>query len=333
MTSSRLRWGILGTSKISEKMARAINESDNGYVYAIASRSQKNASQFASQFSIPHAFDNQQAILSDSNIDVVYIGLPHYLHKEWIIRCAFAGKHVLCEKPLVLTVQEAREVCAAVNAANIICMEALMYRHHPFTYALKKLIHEKTIGEIRHISTAFMADIDEFVNPIASSPIYSLGCYPVSLIQYLLPESKLPKFIHASAINPHQTNIVLEFDTLQANITVADDIGDYSQVDIFGTHGQIRLLTSPWIATRENNLLQIISNSKTKEIQITADKSLYAYQIDVMNHFIRYGNESADKNLISLQDSLSIIEILEQWHQQISKKELSNEKSFYKASE
>lgn len=107
---------------------------------AIGSRDITRAIEFAKKHQVLKFYDSYNDVLADSEIDVIYIGLPNHLHKEWIIRCAKARKHILCEKPFVLTLQEAQEALDEVKRNNVFCMEALMYRCHPFISHLEELI-------------------------------------------------------------------------------------------------------------------------------------------------------------------------------------------------
>ena len=148
---NKIRWAILGTGFISEVMAKAIQASATSQLVAIGSRTLAFAQQFATSFSIPKLYNDFQLLLNDHEIDAVYIGLPNHLHKEWIIRSAQAGKHILCEKPFVLTAAEAREVIRVVEKTKVFCMEALMYRCHPFTQKLQELIQSSQVQILQEI--------------------------------------------------------------------------------------------------------------------------------------------------------------------------------------
>src|SRR3990167_4502758 len=185
MLKTPIKWGILGTSYISEVMANAIQESQTSELVAIGSRSITTAKNFANKFSIPRFYNDYQKLINDNDIDAIYIGLPNHLHKEWIIRCAQAGKNVLCEKPFVISIEDAREVIAVIEKTNVFCMEALMYRCHPFTKKLQELIQSKIIGDIKLYNATYTANISDIANPTAGGSIRNLGCYPISLVRLL----------------------------------------------------------------------------------------------------------------------------------------------------
>jgi predicted dehydrogenase len=330
MLLDRINWGILGTSKISNTLANAIKESDISQLSAIGSRSLDKAQAFAEEFSIPRFYGTPQALLDDPDIDVVYIGLPNHLHKEWIIRCAQAGKHVLCDKPFVVNSTQANEVFNALVKTNIFCMEGLMYRCHPFIAQLKELIKNKTIGNIKFFNATYTANIAAVANATAGGSILNLGCYPVSLVRLLAGADMGLNVAEPVAItaqgrmnstkfNDSQASVLLKFaNDAQAMITVADDLDMYSQFEIVGTKGRLHVLTNPWLPGLDNRIL--ISRdgmSMPEEINVSADKSLFRYQIDVVGHSILEGKTSAHTPGISWEDTLGNMAVLTEWKQQV----------------
>jgi predicted dehydrogenase len=107
---------------------------------AIASSNEERVQVAALRFGIERAYHGYQALLDDPDIDAVYIALPNHLHREWTIRAAVAGKHVLCEKPLAMYAAECNEMIAACQQANVVLMEAVMYRFHPRMLHLKQML-------------------------------------------------------------------------------------------------------------------------------------------------------------------------------------------------
>jgi predicted dehydrogenase len=129
----RVRWGLLSTARINRQLIPAIRASDRGELSAVASRSQAAAEAYAADWDIPHAFGSYQAMLDSDRVDAVYISLPNHLHAEWAIRALRAGKHVLCEKPFALSLEEVDAMIAASRETGCYLAEAFMYRHHPQT--------------------------------------------------------------------------------------------------------------------------------------------------------------------------------------------------------
>ena len=254
------------------------------------------------------------------------------MHKEWIIRCAEAGKHILCEKPFVVDPIEAEEVFAAVKKANVFCMEALMYRCHPFTATLQELIQNKTIGDVRFINASYMADIAAVANTTKGGCILNLGCYPISLIRLLLGHEPIEMCVLGDMDmvrnNDSHASVILKFpNKILATVSTADDVGFYSQFDIFGTEGHLKLMTNPWYPNQEINKILIFKNDELNpiEISVTAEKPLYTYQIDVVNDAILKSHVSVGFPGISWEDSMGNIVVLDAWRKQVMDDELRAE--------
>src|SRR5579862_7526774 len=130
--ADRLRFGVLSTARIGlNSFIPAAKVCALGEVTAIASRDGARAAEAARRLGIPKSCGSYEALLADPDVDGVYISLPNSMHKEWTIRCAAAGKHVLCEKPVARRTADAQEMADACRRAGVILMEAFMYRHHP----------------------------------------------------------------------------------------------------------------------------------------------------------------------------------------------------------
>lgn len=317
-----IKWGILGTSHISEVMASAIQESQTSQLVAIGSRSIFKAQQFAEKFSIPKIFDHYQDLLNDAEIDVVYIGLPNHLHAEWIMRCAQAQKHILCEKPLVVSIKEAEQVISAVKHANVFCTEALMYCYHPVVEKLKTLIQSNIIGKIKLYHATYTAHIADVANPVAGGSIRNLGCYPISLIR-LLANAEPIEICGSGRLNQkngtdNQASVILRFaDHSMAVVSTADDIKMFWQFDVYGERGRLKVITNPWLPGNDNQIMiQLFDGSAPIEINVHAENSLYTYQIDFTSTQIMR-RETAGVNPATLLDSLGNTIVLETWLQQV----------------
>src|SRR5512134_3430981 len=133
MANNVLNWGLLSTARINRALIPPLRASQRNRLVAVASRSQASADQYAREWKIPRAYPSYEALLADPEIDVIYISLPNRLHAEWTIKAVEAGKHVLCEKPLALSVGEVDAVQSAAREYGRVVAEAFMYRHHPQT--------------------------------------------------------------------------------------------------------------------------------------------------------------------------------------------------------
>lgn len=337
--STKIRWAILGTSFISRTMAKAIKDSSFAELLAIGTgsldKSAETAKAFAKDFSIPIVHKHYQAVLDDPNIDAVYIGLANHLHKDWIIRCAKAGKHILCEKPLVLDLNEAEEVLAAIKKYNVFCMEALMYRCHPFIHELQNLIKDpgQGIGRIKTIHATYYANFAHLENPIAGGAIRNLGCYPVSLIRLLMNEEpseiQAQGLLNADETRDHTAMAILKFkNNVMAQVSTSNNTDTWSQFHLVGEKGVLSVKTNPWMPSEENRVV-INRDGIEKEYCFTAEKPLYTYQIDLVSKHIRSGQFMLDNHEgITWQHSLGNIAVLEEWRRQVyDTVALANQKS------
>ena len=155
-----LRWGLLGTARINTAVIGPIKASPRNELLAVASRETDRAEAYAKEWGIPRAYGSYAALLADHNVDVVYIPLPNHLHAPWAIRAAAAGKHVLCEKPLAMSLQEVDGIASSARAAGVVVAEAFMYRHHPRTLKVKELVEAGAIGELHVLRGAFTFQLD-----------------------------------------------------------------------------------------------------------------------------------------------------------------------------
>src|SRR5580700_6543908 len=130
--SKKIRWGVLGVAKIAAvKVIPAMQRCEFAEIAAVASRGAAKAQAAAQQLGIPQAYGSYQALLDDPSIDAIYNPLPNDLHVPWSIRAAEAGKHVLCEKPIALTVEETKQLIAARDRTGVKMGEAFMVHVHP----------------------------------------------------------------------------------------------------------------------------------------------------------------------------------------------------------
>ena len=195
--TDRINWGVLGNATIARKcVIPAIQKSRNGQVHALATRSPDNAQDVVSQNQIARVYDNYQAVLTDSEIDAVYIPLPNDMHHPWTIKALSAGKHVLCEKPLACSADQAREMALLAGKTDCLLMEAFMYRFHPRSLRIKEISGSGDIGRLCLIRSAFCYHMDEDIirrganarlkKNRGGGALLDVGCYSVSVARWLM---------------------------------------------------------------------------------------------------------------------------------------------------
>jgi len=190
-TTSPLNWGLLSTANINRAVITPIRRSRRSRLLAVASRSQESADTYALTWNIPRAYPSYEALLVDPEIDVIYNSLPNSMHAEWSIRAVEAGKHVLCEKPLTLSLTEVDAMHAASLRTGKTITEAFMFRHHPQTILVKSLVDSGEIGQIQLIRGVFTIQYTRQENyrfdPIMGGGcLWDVGCYPISYARFIL---------------------------------------------------------------------------------------------------------------------------------------------------
>jgi len=160
--AARLRWGVLGCTSYVAR--RAVLPALSGAVQAVASRSPLDAHRVARQVGAARAYGSYAEVLDDPAVDAVYVPLPNALHREWVLRCAAAGKHVLCEKPLAVSGAEAAEMAEACQNSEVVLMEAYMTPFHPRAAALVEIARSGELGTVLSAHTAFTFPLRDSAN-------------------------------------------------------------------------------------------------------------------------------------------------------------------------
>jgi predicted dehydrogenase len=191
--NGRLAWGILGPGRIAPRVVRALAGNPRGVLRAVAGRDPARAAAFAAQHGAAVSHPAFQALVDDPAIDVIYIALPNSLHAEWTVRALDAGKHVLCEKPLAMTVAEVDAIIAAAERSGRIAVEAFMYLHHPQIQLALDLVRSGELGTVQVVSGAFSFLLDHPNDPrvdpdLGGGSLWDVGCYPVSVSRRIAAE-------------------------------------------------------------------------------------------------------------------------------------------------
>jgi len=197
-----IRWGIIGLGRIAHKFAQDLMTVEGCELYAVASRSQEKADDFASEFKVPKAYSSYEDLANDTHVDAVYIATPHALHKENTILCLKKGIAVLCEKPFAMNLEEVIEMIAVAKAHNVLLMEALWTYFLPHYQYVLKALENKTYGKILKIEAdfGFYREFDDsarlFKKSLGGGSLLDIGIYPIFAALSILGK---PKEIEAEA--------------------------------------------------------------------------------------------------------------------------------------
>jgi predicted dehydrogenase len=191
MSRDVIRWGLLGTARINRSLIPRMKELPRHQLVAVASRDGARARAYAAEWNIPRAHGSYEELLSDPDIDAVYVPLPNALHAEWTVAAARAGKHVLCEKPLTTSLADHDAIEAAARAAGVVVAEAFMYRHHEQTQRVAALVAGGALGTVSVVKGAFTFWLSRERDvrldaALGGGSLWDIGCYPVSYARTIL---------------------------------------------------------------------------------------------------------------------------------------------------
>jgi len=270
-----IRYGILGAARIARAFAR--EKLENAEISAVASRDLGKAKTFSEEFGIPTAYGSYDALIRDESIDAVYIPLPHHMHHEYTIRCAEAGKHVLCEKPAALRVQEMEEMNEACKKSGVLFMEAFMYRFLPVHRRVKALVANGKIGKLQYIDFHFCVNFKSQVlgtfrgdKRVGGGALYDLGVYGINLSRFITDGEPEVIESHIHRETPESmdelTFFTLRFDDVISRITCSFTTFAYFY-SISGDKGLIHVPTGNTGKIIENKLIYTPQGDYEEEVE------------------------------------------------------------------
>ncbi len=293
-----LNWGILATGGIARQFAAGLKVSKTGKLVAVGSRTLESASSFCEKFG-GKPYGSYDEVLNDPTVQAVYIALPHHMHMEWTIRCARAGKAILCEKPFTLNLQEAEKALAAVKEAGVFFMEAFMYRCAPQTRKLKEILDSEVIGKpvMMNAEFGFHASEDwtnfRGVTELGGGGLMDVGTYCVSLGRMVANEE--PTVASYTAVLSDKGydasgSGCLNFPggfTMHFGTGVHLDLKNDAR--IYGSNGWIEI-ESPWKCSTGAKMTVMPKGSEPQvyDMGITNDE-LYGYEADAVAEFLEAG--------------------------------------------
>lgn len=304
--NNKVRWGLLSTANINRMLIPAVRQSERGELTAVASRNLDTAVTYANQWDIPQAFGSYQEMLDSDAVDVIYNPLPNHLHAEWSIKAMRAGKHVLCEKPFALSLEEVDEMTAVSQETGLVLAEAFMYRHHPQTKIIGEMVRNGHIGQVQLVHAVFNfrltnPDNVRLVPEYGGGCLWDVGVYPVSLAQYIMGGP--PEWVF-SRQQMGETDVDLFFAGQMgyghgriAQISSSFSSPFYTMAEILGTAGSL-LVTRPFIKQDEGQVIYTPANGEPEEIAIP-NEYLYLGEVADMHDAILSGQP----NYLTLAES------------------------------
>lgn len=288
-----IQWGILGCAGIAATaMIPGIQGSTNGKVLSIASRELGKAREFARKFGIPRPYGSYEELLEDRLVQAVYVPLPNSLHKEWTIKAAAKGKHVLCEKPIACSAVDAQDMAEACREHDVLLMEAFAHRFHPQYRQVNEWIRQGRIGKIVRVSASmsrsgYPAENIRMNRGLCGGALMDLGCYCINTARYLIGSEPVSAFarqdIGSTGVDERTSGIlwfpggeVLQFDTslylddnhFEQGLTV---FGEKGNIHIPNAFAQLELLRFGWMAETTVTLTDhLIGGHQEETVRIEA---------------------------------------------------------------
>jgi predicted dehydrogenase len=328
-----VRWGVLGTGKIARILATAIRESDDGELAMIGSRDVERAASLAAEFGArPGSYDD---VVHDPDVDLVYVGIHHPLHREWAIRAADAGKQVLCEKPLAMRSDDAAEMVAAARRNDVLLLEAFAYLCHDQTAVILDVVKSGRIGELRMVDASFGYDAGPdprnylHDRELGGGAILDVGCYASSMAHLVVAAAAGVATVETTDVVARgrlsaagvdlasAATLVFEKGYGLARVACAIDTNLDSTVQIYGSEGRIGV-QSPWLPGRIGDSARVTVErwgTPAEVIEIPVETDVYTVEVNAVNRLVRKSERSAD--MMTWENSLSHLRTLDRWRAEV----------------
>lgn len=326
-----IKWGIIGLGNMSYKFINAIKEIENTKVTAVASLSKKKSNDLIDTIGIDESqyYTNYEDLIKSPNVDAIYIATLNNTHYDLIKECSLNNKKILCEKPMTVNYNEAKEVFNLIKDNNTSFLEAFVFRHHKQSQNLSDIIKKGEIGDIYKVESSFGYKVKKtnpnsriFNKNLGGGSILDVGCYTTSfclMIAKIIFEQKVPNIKIENIKGAIGVTGVDE--SAEANLIFDANLKMYIKTSlreelknnciIYGSRGKI-IIPSPWVPDKKS-ILEIYSENSYYKQFLNSKLSAYAQQIDFFNK----RNFNDKKNLVdtfmSNEESLLNMKILSEW--------------------
>lgn len=310
----RINWGIIGLGNIANQFAADLSLIGEANLVAVASRDLVKANDFANQYNCAKAYDSYDALFEDDQVDIVYIATPHDSHAELSIKALENGKHILCEKPMALSYNDALRMIEASKKHNKFFMEAFWTRFMPSVKEVLEKVNQGIIGDVNYIKADFSFYADEkeggrlFDKKLGGGALYDIGVYPLFLSYIMLgiPKEITAKSIYSKSGIDLQTSMILHYEKAQTILHASIETESDMKAVIGGTKGHIQLNT-PWHVA---DGYVFVKDNQEEVFKFPTLGKGYTYEIIECHHCIR--NNKIESGLWSHQNSLDLSKMTEE---------------------
>jgi len=272
-----VRWGLLSTARINRRLAPGIRASRLTELAGVASRDRSKAERAVRELGAERAFGSYEEMLASDAIDAIYLSLPNSLHAEWAMKAAEAGKHVLCEKPLASTSEEAKQVVDVCEREGVLLMEAFMYRHHPQHAQVREIISSGRIGDplVVHAQfTYYLAPSEDirWTGELSGGALMDVGCYCINASRLIfeaepITAKGLGRYDGVRGVDV-TTLALLEFpDNRFASFSCSMLLQRSNRYEVVGSEGSIEVPTA-FVPGNTDVVLRVSDRSGSTEVVV-----------------------------------------------------------------
>ncbi|RUS46672.1 Gfo/Idh/MocA family protein [Cohnella sp. AR92] len=316
-----VKWGIMGPGGISGNFASELKHAPGAELVAVAGRSKEKAEAFASKHGVPRSYGSCEELAADPDVEIVYIGTLHPVHKENAIALLRGGKSILCEKPFTMDAAEAKEIVKVAKERGLFVMEAMWTRYLPVIRQVKQWLRDGTIGEVQLLKAEFGFDAGWdpegrlLSKEKGGGTLLDAGIYPVSFASFVYGERprRIQSTVHIGETGVDERfSLLFEYDGGRtAALHSAVRLGMNNEAWIYGTKGKIYV--ENFLAAKK----AILYANGEEPVVVTDDREFvgHAFQaIEAMDCLREGRKESAEMPVdetVGLMETLD--EIRAQW--------------------
>jgi D-xylose 1-dehydrogenase (NADP+, D-xylono-1,5-lactone-forming) len=304
---AKVRWGVLSTASIGRLVIEAARQAEQAEFVAVASREADRARRFADELGLEASFGSYEELLASDTVDAVYVALPVSMHTEWTVRSLAAGKHVLCEKPLAASPEDASRCFDAAESAGKLCAEGLMYRHHPQTVRARKLVSDGAIGRLANVRAALSVSVDPSdirrSVELGGGALLDLGCYCVSAVRLFAGQ---PARVYAEQVTDGAAGVDLRFaatmrtpNDVLGQFDIGLDLPRRDELELIGINGKLTI-PDPWLCRQ--GYLDLERGGQRERLPADPsgtfglgdpDHDVYRIELDTISAAIARGDQSS----------------------------------------
>lgn len=309
-----IKWGILGPGSIAHSFAQGLAVTNNGQVYAAASRNVEKAQKFIDEYGGTKAYGSYNELVQDPDVDAIYVATPHTHHVEHTKLCLNAKKPTLCEKPFAVNAKQAKEMVACAKENNTFLMEAMWTRFFPLMYDLRKKISEGVIGEVRLLQADFGYRFhwdpkNRILAPdLAGGGLLDVGIYCVSTAYQFIGKPKTVSgkaHLGESGVD-EQNAFIFEYENGALAVMCSGVRTSLKhELRIYGTEGHVVVHEGFWRPTK----MTIHTNGKDEVFEYDTSCNGYNYEADAVANYLSEGKVESD--IIPLEESISMMESMD----------------------